>query len=274
MKSTYIFAIIFLFSGCMLDYHRSFGQPGSTGSGSSESGSVQQSVPDRAETTTPPRRGNTGTRHIGFTIQAGAFAESANAVRFAESLQTQGLDAYYFKAEDGLYRVRFGDYRGRDGALSRANALKEKGILESFYIVSPDEHPVADTTPGSTNRTRESIVASAKRFIGTPYQWGGSSSSGVDCSGLAMAVYRLHGLELPRVAAAQYSSGTSISKSQLQKGDLVFFATMGGREISHVGIYAGSGEFVHAPGRGKQVVQVKMDNSYWQRTYVGSAKYL
>ncbi len=89
----------------------------------------------------------------------------------------------------------------------------------------------------------------AMKYLGVPYVWGGASPSGFDCSGLVMYVYAQIGINLPHSAAAQYYSGTPIAYSQLQPGDLVFFY----HPISHVGIYIGGGQMIHAPYPGSVV---------------------
>ena len=99
---------------------------------------------------------------------------------------------------------------------------------------------------------REELVRSARSFLGVPYLWGGASlDTGFDCSGLTMTVYQLCGLDLPRTSREQYLAGNPVELSTLEKGDLVFFAP-GGDKISHVGIYAGNGQFIHAPEKGKR----------------------
>lgn len=82
-------------------------------------------------------------------------------------------------------------------------------------------------------------------WIGTPYVYGGTTKDGVDCSGFTQAVFRECGVEIPRTASAQAAASSSVSASDLKFGDLVFFNTSGSG-ISHVGIYVGSGFFVHA----------------------------
>ncbi len=94
-------------------------------------------------------------------------------------------------------------------------------------------------------------VGIAQQYLGVPYVWGGASPSGFDCSGLTMYVYAQMGISLPHSAAAQLSSGTPISYSQLAPGDLVFFGSGG---ISHVGIYVGGGSMIHAPYPGASVM--------------------
>lgn len=95
------------------------------------------------------------------------------------------------------------------------------------------------------------IVAYAKKFIGTPYRYGGTSPNGFDCSGFTQYVYSNFGGNLPHNSGSQYSYGTAVSKSELQPGDLVFFSSSS--RISHVGIYVGGGKFIHSPQAGESV---------------------
>lgn len=94
-------------------------------------------------------------------------------------------------------------------------------------------------------KLRQSIVNYAKKFIGSPYQLGGESHYGIDCSGLVQAAFRHAKIPLPRVAAEQAQVGSVVPKSQLKPGDLVFFDTTGAL-FSHVGIYVGNNKFVSA----------------------------
>jgi len=214
-------------------------------------------------------------RRMGYTIQVGAFSIVDNAIRLTKSLNKKGLNAYYFAHPSGLYRVRFGDFRSKKAAQMKAQRLATAGIIDEYYIVSPEEYTVARRRKYGKQYLRNEIVATAKRFLGMPYAWGASSpDKGFDCSGLTMAVYQLNGLSLPRSSREQYKTGTSVKKSRLLKGDLVFFATSGGRKVSHVGIYVGNNKFIHAPGYNKHISTESLSNTYFTKRYVGARTYL
>ncbi len=108
----------------------------------------------------------------------------------------------------------------------------------------------AQAASGSGSATRDAIVARAQQFAGNlAYVWGGTSlSSGVDCSGFTYAVYREYGITLPRDSRSQAAGGTSISRGELQPGDLVFYANSSGT-INHVALYIGGGQIVHAANK-------------------------
>ena len=112
------------------------------------------------------------------------------------------------------------------------------------------------------------VVGVAMRYLGTPYVYGGASPSGFDCSGLVMYAFSQVGISLPHYTVAQwnYSNAVSVSRSQLQPGDLVFFAGLG-----HVGIYVGGGNFIHAPHTGS-VVRIDSLNSGWYASEYDGAK--
>jgi cell wall-associated NlpC family hydrolase len=89
-----------------------------------------------------------------------------------------------------------------------------------------------------------------------------------------MTVYQLNGLDLPRTSRQQWNTGTPVSRRHLSKGDLVFFATNGGRRVSHVGLYAGDNQFIHAPRRGQRIQTASLANSYYKKRYLGARRYL
>ncbi|MBW1934872.1 MAG: C40 family peptidase [Deltaproteobacteria bacterium] len=212
---------------------------------------------------------------IGYSIQMGAFSNLANAVRLTHSLEREGIDAYYFAHKTGLYKVRFGDFKNKESARSAAERLRKKGIIKEYYIVAPNEYILSHERKSSEKFLRQAIVQRARSFLGLPYRWGGSSPrEGFDCSGLAMAVYRLNGLNLPRSSNQQFNAGTPVRIDELSKGDLVFFDTSGREGVSHVGIYEGNGKFIHAPGRGKTIREDFLSNKYYKNRYAGARSYL
>lgn len=212
---------------------------------------------------------------MGYTVQVGAFAELENAVRLEQLLAARGIDAYYFLHASGLYKVRFGNYIDYQPARNEAERLKKAGLIGKFFIVFPDDHTAARIRKSGQGDLRAELVRTARRFIGVPYRWGGEDrKNGFDCSGLTMVCYRLNGLNLPRNSRSQYGSGRWIPKAKLKKGDLVFFATRGGKRVSHVGIYIGHGEFIHAPRTGKKVRIEKMSNTWFAKRYMGGRTYL
>ena len=214
-------------------------------------------------------------QRMGYSIQVGAFARVDNAVRLTKSLEAQGIDAFYFAHSSGLYKVRFGNYPSWKEAAAVARRLRSDGIIEVYYIVSPGEYVQARGGVPGAHTIRDEIVATARSYLGVPYQWCDVSTNAVlDCSGLALAVYQLNGLNLPRTSADQYASGTPVDKDQLQKGDLIFFSTSWFGGISHVGIFIGEGEFIHAPGKGKVIRTESLASSYYQEHYRGARTYL
>lgn len=120
------------------------------------------------------------------------------------------------------------------------------------------------------------VVSAGLDAIGTPYVWGGDDpEDGFDCSGLTQFVFReIAGMDLPRTAREQRHEGTGINKKELKPGDLVFFATMRRRGVSHVGIYIGQNQFVHAPTRGSKVRVDNLSDKYWARHYVAARRYI
>lgn len=212
---------------------------------------------------------------MGYTIQAGAFRKVENAVRLTETLQDRGLDATYFLASDKLFKVRFGNFTTKEKARQRAQSLKEAKVIAEFYIVQPEDYSVARQKKYGTDYLRDALVKTAKDFLGVPYLWGGASADdGFDCSGLTMTVYQLNGLNLPRHSARQFEAGSSIDKDDLQKGDLVFFCLKGKSSVSHVGIYIGNGQFIHASSHGKKIRIDSLSSAYFTNQYIGGKTYL
>ncbi|UQZ89879.1 hypothetical protein C4J81_11920 [Deltaproteobacteria bacterium Smac51] len=107
----------------------------------------------------------------------------------------------------------------------------------------------------------------AKKYLGVPYVYGGRSPKGFDCSGLALYVYKLHGITLPATSSKQAKAGQPVKRKELLPGDLVFFRTSALGGVGHVGIYIGNGQFIHAPGTGRKVTTAGLDEKYFKARY-------
>lgn len=143
----------------------------------------------------------------------------------------------------------------------------------------PEKEVSYKITPVETNTSNskgEEVVAFAKKYLGLTYVYGGTNlNSGVDCSGFMYSVYKNFGITLNRVSRDQINNGPRVDKSDLQAGDLVFFNTGGNSRISHVGMYIGNGQYIHATNNSKNCVQISsLNSSYSAKTYVGACRVL
>ena len=116
------------------------------------------------------------------------------------------------------------------------------------------------------------IVDIADDYLGVPYVWGGTTPKGFDCSGFVYYVVNQSGYSLSRSMSAQYKAGTPVSKDELQPGDLVFFQNTYTTGMSHVGIYVGNGQFIHAPSSGKNVSYADLNSNYYVNHWYGACR--
>lgn len=156
-------------------------------------------------------------------------------------------------------------------AAAAAEAARQAEAQASSH---PDTRP---SDAGSLGSPHPAAVAVAKRYLGVPYLWGGTTPNGFDCSGLVQYCYAQIGISLPRTARAQFTVGQFIPRSRtdlLEAGDLVFFGYGGdANQIHHVGMYVGGGIFINAPATGDVVKYASLtDRIRTSGDYVGAIR--
>lgn len=146
--------------------------------------------------------------------------------------------------------------------------MKKKWLLPifaSFMLFSTTHIDSAEAA------TKTEVTDTASKYLGIPYKYGGTTTSGFDCSGFTSQVFADLGITLNRTSGAQYQQGTAVAKSDLQVGDLLFFNTSG-KGVSHVSIYIGDGKMIHSQtNQGVSYSNVN-DPYYWGSRYIGAKR--
>jgi murein DD-endopeptidase / murein LD-carboxypeptidase len=146
-------------------------------------------------------------------------------------------------------------------------------VLVSLFCIFFFQKEISAKTEEVTPVNYDQLLPIAKKFIGVPYAWGGTSPSGFDCSGYISFVYKQLDIDLPRISKDMAKTGDPVKRSQLRVGDLVFFNTYGS-DISHAGIYIGNNQFIHSQDGKGVSISLLNDPFYWSKRYVGATRVL
>ena len=149
---------------------------------------------------------------------------------------------------------------------------KSTGTAPSAASLNGSVGSGENTSGNTASVTGQQILSKAQQYLGTPYVYGGASPAGFDCSGFVYYVLKSLGFSPYRTPADQYLHGSYVSKSNLQPGDIVFFANTYASGISHVGIYAGNGQFIHSPNSRSVVSYSDLTSGYWSDHYYGARR--
>ena len=164
---------------------------------------------------------------------------------------------------DELHRV---EYHARRAAAASKRALRIAKAKKAAENAGKTYHISAID--------KQKLLEDAKYFKGGKYVWGGTTPEGFDCSGYVQYLYKKHNVNLPRTAWAQSKKGLSIDKEDLQKGDLLFFLTdkKRGIPVTHVGIYIGDGEFIHAASKKRGIIISPITHGSYAKTFVSARR--
>ena len=162
---------------------------------------------------------------------------------------------------------------------SKINYSGSTGYVSSQYLQSTKPSSSSSSNSGSTSvsSSASSVIAYAKTLLGKPYVWGAQGPNSFDCSGFTYYVFKNKaGIVLPRTSSAQSKYGTSVSWSNLKAGDLMFFDTNGANngQVSHVGLYIGNGQMIHASSSQRKIVITSVNSSYYKNAFVNARRVL
>lgn len=186
-------------------------------------------------------------------------------------------DALYVKVTTGTLNIRSGPSTDTDkvGTLHAGRVVRVLEVLDGWYRI--DEGCISSeyaiqVDPSQVSKGQE-IADYALQFLGYRYVHGGTSPKGFDCSGLTTYVYKQFGYTLNRTCSGQLDNGTPVSMSELQPGDIVIFRKgNSSKKATHVGLYIGNNQFIHASTPTKGVIISKMSDSYYTSGFVGGRR--
>lgn len=181
------------------------------------------------------------------------------------------------------YKVTYGDYTGyiykpliseTPAVTNRGNAVRQPETTEAQAPTEDEEQKTTDSanneipTVPSNSAAGDQIVSFARQYLGYRYVYGGTTpSTGFDCSGFIYYIYKSCGYSISRSLSAQANTGTAVSKSELQAGDIVFFNNTSSGALGHVGIYIGNGTMIHAANSKRGVVTDTINSGYYNTYY-------
>ena len=157
----------------------------------------------------------------------------------------------------------------RDNVADQLNAKwrQENGGSSGFTTTAPTVVPASFAASAPANDWGDRLVSRAMNYLGTPYRYGGTTPRGFDCSGFVYFLYgEVFGRRIPRMPHDMVREGMPVGRDDLRRGDLVFFGYRG--TITHVGIYAGDGQFVHATRSGLPLTVTPLDSNYYRQRYL------
>ena len=210
--------------------------------------------------------------------------QEANTSSTIVTTLTLNTEVQVYSEENGWSKVKANNVEGYISSSLLSNTKQETSRSQTTSRKSSSTKTNTKTTAKTTAKTSQteattsvpasgngsSIVATAKKYLGYKYVYGGSSpSTGFDCSGFTSYVFKQHGISLSRTAAGQYSNGVAVSRANLQPGDLVMF---GKSSITHVAIYIGGGQIIHASTPSTGVRIDSLSSGYYNNNYYGARR--
>ena len=157
---------------------------------------------------------------------------------------------------------------GQSGDWYRVNWGGMTGFMHKNYVSTT----AGQSSGGASSSNGEKIVAQAKKYLGVPYVYGGTSPSGFDCSGFVYYVYKQCGYSITRTATAQNAIGTAVTRANLQPGDIIIFYNGYKSAIGHSGIYIGNNQFIHASSGGGRVMISGLSETYYNTRFYGARR--
>ena len=231
--------------------------------------------------------GYVSSSYLQTTVPGGTTSENNNSSTTTTVKYVNATSGLNVRSGAGTSYSKIGslDYKEKVTVLSTSNGWAkinykgQAGYVSSSYLQStvPSGSTSNSGSNNSVSASASSVIAYAKTLLGKPYVWGAQGPNSFDCSGFTYYVFKNKaGIILPRTSSAQSKYGTYVSRNNLRAGDLVFFDTNGANngQVSHVGLYIGNGQMIHASYSQKKIVIDNFNSSYFKRTFVNGRRVL